>query len=65
MKIWLNGDEKETTATDVALLVKALKFPEQAVLIEHNGLALRRDEWALRSLNPGDRIEAVRIVAGG
>lgn len=65
MKIWLNGEEKETDATTVTDLVKTLPLPAAALLVEHNGLALHRDEWPLRSLNPGDRFEVIRIVAGG
>jgi len=34
-------------------------------LIEHNGLALHRHEWPERSLGEGDRIELIRVVAGG
>jgi sulfur carrier protein len=35
------------------------------VLVEHNGDALRREEWPGRSLAEGDRLEIIRIVAGG
>jgi thiamine biosynthesis protein ThiS len=35
------------------------------VLIEHNQLALHQREWAERKLSEGDRIEFVRVVAGG
>ena len=65
MKIWLNGEEKDVEAATVTDLVKTLQLPAPALLVEHNGLALRRDEWPLRSLNPGDRLEVIRIVAGG
>ena len=65
MKIWLNGGEKDVEAATVAELVQTLQLPAPSLLVEHNGLALRRDEWPLRSLNPGDRLEIIRIVAGG
>jgi len=65
MNIWLNGEEKETEAITIAELMRSLHFASGSVLIEHNGLALRPDEWALRSLNPGDRVECVKVVAGG
>ena len=32
---------------------------------EHNGVALHRHEWPQRSLAEGDRVEFVRVVAGG
>jgi sulfur carrier protein ThiS len=34
-------------------------------LVEHNALALRPAEWADRVLSPEDRLEIIRIVAGG
>ena len=46
-------------------LVDALGLPASALLIEHNGLALLRDEWPERPLADGDRIEFLRITAGG
>jgi thiamine biosynthesis protein ThiS len=33
--------------------------------VEHNGLALHRHEWPKRPLAEGDRIELIRVVAGG
>ncbi|MGB8356854.1 MAG: sulfur carrier protein ThiS [Chthoniobacteraceae bacterium] len=65
MKIWLNGDEKEVAAETIAALVDALGLPSPALLVEHNGLALRREEWVERGLQVGDRVEIIRIVAGG
>jgi sulfur carrier protein len=49
----------------VAELIEELALPAPATLVEHNGLALRREEWKARALAEGDRIELVRIVAGG
>ena len=66
MKIVLNGEPHETTrAQDIAALVAELGLPAPVTLVEHNGLALRRDEWPQRPLADGDRVEIVRIVAGG
>jgi thiamine biosynthesis protein ThiS len=33
--------------------------------VEHNGLALHSREWPERRLTEGDRIEFIRVVAGG
>jgi thiamine biosynthesis protein ThiS len=64
--ISLNGESADTRgATTVADLVARYHLPPQSVLIEHNGLALHRHEWPQRSLNEGDRIEFIRVVAGG
>ena len=65
MKIWLNGEEKEAAAENIAALVDSLGLAAPALLVEHNGLALRREEWELRALEVGDRVEIIRIVAGG
>lgn len=65
MNITLNGDPHETAARTVAELVENLALPAPTLLIEHNGSALRRDEWAKIALSGGDRVEVLRIAAGG
>ena len=66
MKLRVNGDEREITrARNVAELVEELGLPAPAMLVEHNGLALRREEWRTRVLAEGDRLEIIRVVAGG
>ena len=66
MKITVNGEPREIArARNVAELIDELGLPAPAILAEHNGLALRRDEWPVHTLAEGDRIELVRIVAGG
>jgi sulfur carrier protein len=66
MKITVNGEPREIArAQNVAELIEELGLPGPAILAEHNDLALRREEWASHSLAEGDRIELVRIVAGG
>lgn len=65
MILWLNGEKTETHAENIRELVLALNLPAPSLLVEHNGLALRRDEWPGHKLEEGDRIEVIRIVAGG
>jgi sulfur carrier protein len=66
MTVTVNGEPREIArAKDVAGLIEELELPPPAMLVEHNGLALRREEWAGSMLAEGDRIELVRIVAGG
>lgn len=65
MVIFLNGEKREVvSAATIEELIPELQLPAQAVLVEHNGIALRRDEWA-HKLEAEDRIEIIRIVAGG
>ena len=66
MKVIVNGEAREISrALNVAELIDDLGLPAPATLVEHNGLALRRDEWPSRLLAEGDVVELVRIVAGG
>lgn len=37
----------------------------RSVVVEHNGEAVAPSEFARRQLNAGDRLEIVKIVAGG
>jgi thiamine biosynthesis protein ThiS len=65
MKLVLNGKEHEVAASQVEELVAELGLPLAAALVEHNGTALLRSEWARTSLQNGDRVEIIRMVAGG
>jgi sulfur carrier protein len=66
MKISLNGEPVDTReAKTIAELIDRYELPPQSILVEHNGLAVHRHEWAERSLAEGDRIEFIRVVAGG
>lgn len=65
MILQINGEARSSEAREIATLVAELGLPPQAVLVEHNGTALRRDEWVGRVLGDGDRLEIIRIVAGG
>ena len=65
MKLVLNGTQREVRARQVEDLVAELGLPLAAALVEHNGTALLRSEWAATSLEDGDRLEIIRMVAGG
>ena len=66
MKISLNGESVDSReAKTIAELIERYELPPQSILVEHNGLALHRHEWRERPLAEGDRIEFIRVVAGG
>jgi len=66
MKISLNGESVETRrAETIAELINRYQLPPQSILVEHNGLTVNRHEWSERSLAEGDRVEFIRVVAGG
>ncbi len=64
--IMLNGEEKEIAAgQNIRELLLTLGWPVEAMLVEHNEVALRKRDWESVIAQPGDRIELVRVVAGG
>jgi len=66
MRISLNGREADAgEAQTVAELIGRFELPPETVLIEHNGVALHRREWPQRTMSDGDRIEIIRVAAGG
>ena len=66
MMVAVNGESVDTReAKTIAELIDRYQLPPQSILVEHNGLALHRREWPERPLAEGDRIEFIRVVAGG
>ena len=66
MKLWVNGAPAEINGlTNVADLAEHYALQPNTVLIEHNQTALHPREWVARKLGEGDRIEFIRVVAGG
>jgi sulfur carrier protein len=65
MKLLLNGQQREVAAANAEELVAELGLPLAAALVEHNGVALLRSEWSTTELHDGDRLEIIRMVAGG
>jgi thiamine biosynthesis protein ThiS len=43
----------------------AQKLLPRSVVVEHNGNAVAPSEFSMRPLNAGDKLEIVKIVAGG
>ena len=66
MTVWLNGESADTRgAATIAELADRYGLQPHTVLVEHNGTALHQREWPTRQLAEGDRIEFIRVVAGG
>ena len=66
MKVWINGEPADVDGiTSIADLAAHYELQPNTVLIEHNATALHQREWVARLLAEGDRIEFVRVVAGG
>ena len=66
MTVIVNGESRSfAEVTTIAALVRQLNLIPATLLIEHNGLALHREEWNSRALREGDKVELIRVVAGG
>ena len=66
ISIELNGDRQSVSAgTLLPTLLERLGLSPRGVLVEYNGTALLRDEWPGIRLADGDRVEILRVVAGG
>jgi sulfur carrier protein len=66
MKLRLNGDLHEIpNLGNLSDLLTHLQLAENLVLIEQNGTAIDRNRFAATSIQEGDTIEIVRMVAGG
>lgn len=66
MSVIANG---ETVAAEFPCTIEQFLLgrglPPRSVVVEHNGEAVAPSEFPERPLRPGDRLEIVRIVAGG
>jgi thiamine biosynthesis protein ThiS len=66
MKIYLNGEEIDCGDTrTIAELIERHQLSPETTLVEHNGAALRQREWPAQELQPDDRVEILRVAAGG
>jgi len=64
--VWLNGERADTRgARTISELAAVFGLHPNSILIEHNGVALHRREWPERPVAEGDRVEFIRVVAGG
>jgi thiamine biosynthesis protein ThiS len=65
-KVTVNGVESETELpSTLESFVRSQGLLPRSVVIEHNGEAVAPSEFGSRPIRAGDRLEIVRIVAGG
>lgn len=66
MTIQLNGEPRPVAeGVTIRELLARFELPAPSVLVEHNGTALFRADWDAVTLAEGDRLEVIRVVAGG
>ncbi len=64
--IQVNGEARDVpTDQPLTEFISNLGLPPQTALVEHNGQALLRADWDRVRLMDGDRLEILRVVAGG
>ncbi len=66
MKLTINGEridvEEEISIAD---FLRGRNVCETLVGVEHNLAWIRREDWAKITLKENDRLEIIRIMAGG
>jgi thiamine biosynthesis protein ThiS len=66
MFIIANGKQTEAKLPcSIEGFLLAQKLLPRSVVVEHNGEAVAPSEFSKRQLNTGDKLEIVKIVAGG
>jgi thiamine biosynthesis protein ThiS len=61
-----NGQRIQSPAPcSIEQFLVAQKLLPRSVVVEHNGEAVAPSEFSRRQLRAGDRLEIVKIVAGG
>jgi thiamine biosynthesis protein ThiS len=61
-----NGQRIRTSVPcSIEQFLVAQKLLPRSVVVEHNGEAVAPSEFSQRQLRDGDRLEIVKIVAGG
>jgi sulfur carrier protein len=66
MNLVLNGEKRNLPGVcTVSELLDKLKLSSAPVLVEQNGQVVPRTQFAATNLADGDRVEIVRVVAGG
>lgn len=64
--ITVNGKRIEAQLPcSLEAFLKSQNLLPKSVVVEHNGEAVAPSEFATRTVAPGDRLEIVKIVAGG
>ena len=66
LSIFVNGHARQVGAsTTLGELAAGFGLEAARLLVELNGQTLPREEWPARVLEHGDRVEFIRVVAGG
>lgn len=66
LSIFVNGHARQVgSTTTLGELAASCGLDARRLLVELNRETLARDEWPSRTLQHGDRVEFIKVVAGG
>lgn len=66
LSIFVNGRARQIGGSmTLGELAASCSLDARQLLVELNGQTLLREEWPGRTLEHGDRVEFIRVVAGG
>jgi sulfur carrier protein len=66
LSIFVNGHARQVSGTmTLGELAASCDLDARRLLVELNRQTLPRNEWPGRTLQHGDRVEFIRVVAGG
>jgi len=66
LSIFANGRARQVDGSmTLGELAASYQLDPKQLLVELNGQTLTREEWPTRVLQHGDRVEFIRVVAGG
>ena len=66
LSIFVNGHARQVSGTmTLGELAAGCGLDARRLLVELNNRTLSREEWPGRTLQHGDRVEFIRVVAGG
>jgi sulfur carrier protein len=66
LSIFVNGHARQVSGTmTLGKLAASCGLDARRLLVELNRQTLPREEWPGRTLQHGDRVEFIRVVAGG
>jgi len=66
LSVFVNGRARQVDGSmTLGELASSCQLDPRRLLVELNGETLAREEWPARALQHGDRVEFIRVVAGG
>lgn len=65
MRITLNGEPFDCSASSLQALLEQLQLLDKRVAVEFNQQLCPRSEWSEQALQEGDCLEIVHAIGGG